>query len=85
MNLRIPGPIPVPEDILEEMSRPMINHRGPEYNDLLLSATDGRQPVGLDDERIVGLSRRIAQSLILTGLGRIEDVTEFVNRTLIDG
>lgn len=52
---------------------------------LLLSATDGRQPVALADERIVGLSRRIAQSLILTGMGRIEDVTEFVNRTLIDG
>ena len=52
---------------------------------LMLSATDGRQPVGLDDERIIGLSRRIAQSLILTGLGKIEDVTEFVNRTLIDG
>ena len=40
MNLRIPGPIPVPEDILEDMSRPMINHRGPEYKDLLLSTTD---------------------------------------------
>ena len=40
MNLRIPGPIPVPEDILEDMSKPMINHRGPEYKDLLLSATD---------------------------------------------
>ena len=40
MNLRIPGPIPVPPDILEDMSRQMINHRGPEYKDLLLSATD---------------------------------------------
>ena len=40
MNLRIPGPIPVPDDILEDMSRPMINHRGPEYKDLLLSTTD---------------------------------------------
>ena len=40
MNLRIPGPIPVPPDILEDMSRPMINHRGPEYKDLLLSTTD---------------------------------------------
>ena len=40
MNLRIPGPIPVPEDILEEMSNQMINHRGPEYKDLLLSATE---------------------------------------------
>ncbi len=40
MNLRIPGPIPVPEDILDDMSKPMINHRGPEYKDLLLSATN---------------------------------------------
>ena len=40
MNLRIPGPIPVPDDILQEMSRPMINHRGPEYKDLLLSTTE---------------------------------------------
>lgn len=40
MNLRIPGPIPVPEDILEEMSGPMINHRGPEYKDLLFRTTD---------------------------------------------
>lgn len=40
MNLRIPGPIPVPEDILDEMSNQMINHRGPEYKDLLLSATE---------------------------------------------
>ena len=40
MNLRIPGPIPVPPDILKDMSRPMINHRGPEYKDLLLSTTD---------------------------------------------
>ena len=40
MNLRIPGPIPVPEDILGEMSNQMINHRGPEYKDLLFSATE---------------------------------------------
>lgn len=40
MNLRIPGPIPVPEDILGEMSRPMINHRGPEFKDLLYRVTD---------------------------------------------
>src|SRR5687768_11890413 len=31
MNLRIPGPTPVPDGILEAMSRPMINHRGPVF------------------------------------------------------
>ena len=40
MNLRIPGPIPVPEDILELMSQPMINHRGPEFKVILNRVTD---------------------------------------------
>ena len=40
MNLRIPGPIPVPDDILEAMAQPMINHRGPEFKDLLYRVTD---------------------------------------------
>ena len=40
MNLRIPGPIPVPDDILHEMSRPMINHRGPEFGAMLSRVTD---------------------------------------------
>jgi 5-methylthioribose kinase len=52
---------------------------------LLLSATDGREPVDFFSESMEGLSRRIAQSLIFTELERIEDITEFINRTLIDG
>ena len=39
MNLRIPGPIPVPDDILETMSQPMINHRGPEFKEILYRVT----------------------------------------------
>ena len=35
MNLRIPGPTPVPDDVLEAMSGQMINHRGPEFAALL--------------------------------------------------
>ena len=34
-NLRIPGPVPLPEEVLEIASRQMINHRGPEYADML--------------------------------------------------
>src|SRR5438309_5504775 len=30
-NLRIPGPTPVPQEILAAMAQPMINHRGPEF------------------------------------------------------
>ena len=38
-NLRIPGPTTVPPEILEEMSRPMINHRGPEFAAILRRVT----------------------------------------------
>lgn len=34
-NLRIPGPVPLPEDVLEIVGSQMINHRGPEYADML--------------------------------------------------
>jgi len=34
-NLRIPGPTPCPNEVLEAMASPMINHRGPEFRDLL--------------------------------------------------
>ncbi len=38
-NLRIPGPTTVPEDILDEMAKPMINHRGPEFAAILRRVT----------------------------------------------
>lgn len=38
-NLRIPGPTPVPERILAEMTRPMINHRGPEFAAIMRRVT----------------------------------------------
>lgn len=33
-NLRIPGPTPCPPETLDELSRQMINHRGPEFADM---------------------------------------------------
>jgi aspartate aminotransferase-like enzyme len=30
-NLRIPGPTPLPDEVLKVLSRQMINHRGPEF------------------------------------------------------
>src|SRR5712691_1312568 len=30
-NLRIPGPVPVPQEVMQAMTKPMINHRGPEF------------------------------------------------------
>src|SRR5437868_14235864 len=38
-NLRVPGPTPVPKEVLAEMARPMINHRGPEFEAILKRVT----------------------------------------------
>ncbi len=39
-NLRTPGPTPIPEDIYRAMSDPMINHRGPEFFELITECTE---------------------------------------------
>ena len=39
-NLRIPGPVPLPEDVLAVAARQMINHRGPEYARMLETMSD---------------------------------------------
>ncbi len=38
-NLRIPGPTTVPAEVLAELARPMINHRGPEFAAILRRVT----------------------------------------------
>jgi aspartate aminotransferase-like enzyme len=35
INLRIPGPTPLPESVRDASARQMVNHRGPEFRDLL--------------------------------------------------
>ncbi len=40
INLRIPGPTPVPQAVLEAMARPMIDHRGPEFAAILTRVTE---------------------------------------------
>lgn len=42
-NLRIPGPTYVPQSILAASSRPLINHRGPEFASLLAALTRALQ------------------------------------------
>lgn len=40
INLRIPGPTPVPADILEAVGRSMINHRGREFAGIVQRASE---------------------------------------------
>ena len=39
MQLRIPGPTPIPPEILNVLSRQMINHRGPQFAELIQGMT----------------------------------------------
>jgi len=39
-QLRIPGPTPCPPEVLQAMGWPMINHRGPEFKQILYDVTD---------------------------------------------
>ena len=40
-QLRVPGPTPLPERVIRSASRPMINHRGPEFAALLKEIVEG--------------------------------------------
>lgn len=42
-NLRIPGPTSIPSEIASVLSRPMINHRGPEFGEIVKRVTDNLQ------------------------------------------
>jgi aspartate aminotransferase-like enzyme len=44
-QLRIPGPTPLPERVIRSMSRPMIDHRGPEFAAMLAEITTGAKRV----------------------------------------
>ena len=53
-NLRIPGPTPCPPDVLQAAAGEMINHRGPEFAELLDRLTVGIQPFfGTDQEVLI--------------------------------
>lgn len=43
-NLRIPGPTPLPPSVREAGGRQMVNHRGPEFQALLLRIVEGMRP-----------------------------------------
>ena len=41
MNLRIPGPTPCPDEVLAASAGQMMNHRGPEFAQVIRRVTDG--------------------------------------------
>ena len=51
-NLRTPGPTPIPDYIYEAMSDPMINHRGPEFFELISECTERLQQVFMTENDV---------------------------------
>jgi len=43
VNLRLPGPTPVPADVVKAMSQPMIDHRGQEFHAIMKRLTANLQ------------------------------------------
>ena len=58
-NLRVPGPTPLPLEVREAQAAPMINHRGPEFGEMLREISAG----------IAGLIGTSQEVLLLTGSG----------------
>ena len=56
MNLRTPGPIPVPPEVAEAGAAPMINHRGPEFAALLARCTEGLKEVYRTQNDVLALT-----------------------------
>ena len=59
-NLRIPGPVPLPQETLDLMSSQMINHRGQEYADMLDQMTNN-----LKKGRIIATNKNIDKHQII--------------------
>lgn len=45
MQLRIPGPTPLPPQVIEAMNRQMINHRGKEFGEIIRQVTSRLQTI----------------------------------------
>jgi len=58
-NLRVPGPTPLPQEVLEAQSAPMIDHRGTEFGEMLREISTGLAT-------LIGTSGDV---LLLTGSG----------------
>lgn len=56
MNLRIPGPTPCPDEVLQAGARQMINHRGPEFAGVLRRVTDGLNWVFQSSSDVLSIS-----------------------------
>ena len=53
--LLLPGPVPVAQRVLEAMARPMIDHRGPQFAELIARVERGMRPLFGTAQRVLFL------------------------------
>ncbi len=51
--LLLPGPTPVPERVLQAMHRPMINHRGPDFQEMLYEVSGGVKSIYITTQNLL--------------------------------
>lgn len=51
--LLLPGPTPIPERVTRAMSQPMVNHRGPEFKQVLTEVVQGLKQVYRTDQHVL--------------------------------
>jgi len=51
--LLLPGPTPMPDRVARAMSKPMINHRGPEFKQILLDCTEGVKKIYRTSQHLI--------------------------------
>jgi len=56
LNLRVPGPTPLPRPVLEAVGEQMINHRGPEFEDLIAEITANLKEIFVTKHDVVTLT-----------------------------
>jgi aspartate aminotransferase-like enzyme len=56
VNLRTPGPTPIPDEIMEAMLQPMVDHRGPEFAGMLPEITDNLKKLFMTQNDVLVLS-----------------------------
>lgn len=55
-QLRVPGPTPLPERVIRAASQPMLDHRGPQFAEMLAEVTAGAQRVFQTENDLLVLS-----------------------------
>ncbi len=71
MQLRIPGPTPVPDVILKAVGKPMTDHRNKDFKDLIIRVTANLKELFQTKNDLLILTYKCNQDLLYYGRYRL--------------